>query len=173
MEAFKKRWQIRQNWQLIFPLLGIISLFFSGYIIFKGLFKNLLKDTSATTYYLITLIGTLILSYILLRITLWFFKKLEHRWEVSYRWELISIFLVFALTGSTAARLSDPVMHLLGMHKETMNGGLFWTIRILIIFPVYQVLLVCFGWLFGQFDFFWKFEKKMLSRLGFKRFFKE
>ena len=37
---------------------------------------------------------------------------------------------------------------------------------ILLIFPVYQILLVAFGWLFGQFKFFWNMEKKMLRRLG-------
>ncbi|MGB5647230.1 MAG: DUF6787 family protein, partial [Muriicola sp.] len=26
--------------------------------------------------------------------------------------------------------------------------------------------LVLFGWLFGQFRFFWNFEKKMLHRIG-------
>lgn len=173
MNSFKERWQIQQNWQLIFPFLGIIALLLSAYAIFKGIFSNLLQTTSAVTTYSITVLGILILSYILLKITLWLFKKLEYRWQVTYRWELIAIFLVFAITGSSAARLSDPVMNLVGLHKENMNHGLFWTIRILIIFPVYQVLLICFGWLFGQFDFFWAFEKKMLSRLGFKRFFKE
>jgi photosystem II CP47 chlorophyll apoprotein len=34
----------------------------------------------------------------------------------------------------------------------------------------YQILLVFWGWLLGQFDFFWAFEKKMLSRLGIKHF---
>jgi len=28
------------------------------------------------------------------------------------------------------------------------------------------VLLVAMGWVFGQFHFFWDFEKKMLSRFG-------
>ncbi|HCO85018.1 MAG TPA: diacylglyceryl transferase, partial [Arenibacter sp.] len=46
-------------------------------------------------------------------------------------------------------------------------GGLIYlTFRILLIFPIYQFLLVIYGWLFGQFKFFWEFEKKMLSRMG-------
>ena len=58
-------------------------------------------------------------------------------------------------------------------YDPSSNSFLFWTLRILIIFPVYQLLLIIFGWLFGQFHFFWAFEKKMLSRMGFKRFFNE
>jgi hypothetical protein len=40
---------------------------------------------------------------------------------------------------------------------------------LVLIFPFYQVLLVFIGFLFGQFTFFWNFEKKMLNRmkLGF------
>jgi hypothetical protein len=37
------------------------------------------------------------------------------------------------------------------------------------IFPIYQILLVLIGAIFGQFNFFWAFEKKMLRglKLGF------
>jgi len=48
-------------------------------------------------------------------------------------------------------------------------GFWFTPIRLLLIFPIYQVLLVAIGFLFGQFKFFWAFEKKMLRsmKLGF------
>jgi hypothetical protein len=38
-------------------------------------------------------------------------------------------------------------------------------LRLLLIFPIYQILLVFVGFIFGQFSFFWNFEKKMLERL--------
>jgi hypothetical protein len=38
-------------------------------------------------------------------------------------------------------------------------------IRLIIIFPIYQILLVLIGSIFGQFRFFWKFEKKILKRM--------
>jgi hypothetical protein len=31
---------------------------------------------------------------------------------------------------------------------------------------------VTFGWLFGQFNFFWEFEKKMLKRFGLGKMIK-
>jgi hypothetical protein len=46
-------------------------------------------------------------------------------------------------------------------------------VRILVIFPLYQLLLLCFGWLLGQFSFFWAFEKKMFARMGLKKYFSE
>jgi hypothetical protein len=33
--------------------------------------------------------------------------------------------------------------------------------------------LIIIGALFFQFSFFWNFEKKILKRIGFKRFFKD
>ncbi|MFD2891511.1 DUF6787 family protein [Flavobacterium chuncheonense] len=96
-------------------------------------------------------------------------NKLKDRWNINSNWQLTIIFIVFAITGSTAAYLSKPVTGFLGITKENLSLWLYWPLRLLIIFPVYQVLLVLIGTLFGQFHFFWNFEKKMLFRmkLGF------
>ena len=96
-------------------------------------------------------------------------NKLKKRWNISSNWQLTIILIVFAITGSTAAYLSKPFTSLLGIQKESMSLWLFWPIRLIVIFPIYQVILVVLGALFGQFKFFWDFEKKMLSRmkLGF------
>ncbi len=96
--------------------------------------------------------------------------KLKHRWGIDSNFQIIIIFIVFAITGSSATKLAAPICEFVGLDKETSPWPLYWFVRILLIFPLYQVLLVCFGWLFGQFSFFWKFEKKMLVRLGFSRF---
>ena len=96
-------------------------------------------------------------------------KKLKQRWNIHSDTQLAVIFVVFAITGSTAAKFAGPIMELIGLYRETTNKWIFWPVRILAIFPIYQVLLVFFGWMFGEFDFFWNFEKKMLRsmRLGF------
>jgi hypothetical protein len=96
-------------------------------------------------------------------------NKLKLRWNVTSNWQLFMIFIVFAITGSTASYLSKPITNYLGVSKETMSLWIYWPIRILILFPIYQVMLVLIGTLFGQFKFFWNFEKKMLNRmkLGF------
>jgi hypothetical protein len=94
-------------------------------------------------------------------------EKLKQRWGIESNIQIIVIFVVFAVTGSAATKFAAPVTELIGLDKETTNAWFYWIIRILLIFPIYQVLLVAFGWLFGQFKFFWNFEKKMLRRLGF------
>lgn len=96
-------------------------------------------------------------------------KKLKERWNITSNFQLIIIFIVFAITGSTAAYLSRPVTEALGIHKDNLPYALYLPIRLIMIFPLYQVLLVAIGTIFGQFKFFWGFEKKMLRsmKLGF------
>lgn len=91
--------------------------------------------------------------------------KLKQRWGVTSNYQLTIIFIVFAITGSTSAYLSKPVTDWMHINTDTLSW-LYWPARLIIIFPVYQVLLVVLGWLFGQFKFFWWFEKKMLRSLG-------
>ena len=95
-------------------------------------------------------------------------KKLKERWNIDSNWQLMIIFVVFAVTGSTSAKFAGPTTDFFGITKE-MGWYIYWPFRILVIFPLYQVLLVFFGWLYGQYDFFWNFEKKMLRamKLGF------
>ena len=93
-------------------------------------------------------------------------KRLKERWGVTSNLQLTIIFIVFAVTGSASAWLSRPLCLWLGITKELVG---FWytPLRLLLIFPIYQVLLVTIGTLFGQFKFFWAFEKKMLKGMGF------
>ena len=97
-------------------------------------------------------------------------NKLKEKWGITSNFQIIIILLVFSITGSVAVWIAKPVLNLVGLDKEVVSPWLFWPIRIFIIFPIYQILIVIIGTFFGQFKFFWAFEKKMLSRLGFKRF---
>ncbi len=92
-------------------------------------------------------------------------KKLKQRWNIETNGQLFIIFLVFAITGSSAAKLASPLTDFFEIKKE-MGWYIYWPFRILIILPIYQLLLVFFGWVFGEFDFFWNFEKKMLRGMG-------
>ncbi len=105
--------------------------------------------------------------------------KLKNRWGVSSNWQLLVIFFVFSVTGSSAVFLAKPVLESLGILRDGFHSS-FWLgalpyyfFRILLIFPIYQILLVLYGWIFGQFRFFWNFEKKMLKRIGLKNLFSD
>lgn len=97
-------------------------------------------------------------------------EKLKQRWGIESNWQIIVILVVFAITGSTAAIIGKPILAYLNISSDTVGTFGYWVIRILLLFVVYQIMLVTYGWLFGQFKFFWNFEKKMLRRIGLKRF---
>ena len=97
-------------------------------------------------------------------------NRLKKKWGITSNYQIMVILLVFSITGSIAVVITNPVLKLIGLDKYLVSPWIFWPIRIFIIFPIYQVLIVIIGALFGQFKFFWAFEKKMLVRLGFKYF---
>lgn len=103
-------------------------------------------------------------------------KKLKERWGISSNWQILVICFVFAVTGSSSVYVAKPFLAWIGMDRSNFaeawwSQSIYWLLRILLIFPVYQILLVVFGWLFGQFKFFWAFEKKMLGRMGLQFLF--
>lgn len=161
MKKFKKHWEIQHDWQLLFPVLGIAVLAYSA---FKLSFL-FLKNQST----ILLILSSITFFVILLKITLFLFKILENKWKLTYKWELIRVFLVFATTGTSSVFVAKPIIKLLGITKENLNPTLYWILYIIIGFIFYQILLIAIGWLFGQFRFFWDFEKKMLRRMGFRK----
>jgi len=96
--------------------------------------------------------------------------KFKTKYGIKSNYQLIVIFIVFGITGSTAAFLSDPLMEFINIKKSDLNFFIYWSIRLLIITFVYQIILFVVAFVFGEFKFFWNFEKKMLKRIGFKKF---
>ncbi len=90
-------------------------------------------------------------------------EKLGTRWGVTSTWQVVAILLVFACTGMTSLYVKSGLYWLAGITPET-ERWIRITYRIFATFVAYQFLLLAYGWLFGQFHFFWTFEKKMLKR---------
>jgi hypothetical protein len=93
------------------------------------------------------------------------YDKLKKRWGVSSFWQFLLIMLVFATTGFSILYVRTWVFDLLGITKDI---SIFYRIllSIVIIMPIYQVLLLFYGFIFGQFRFFWNFEKRFLRRFS-------
>ena len=78
--------------------------------------------------------------------------------------QLIIIFIVFGITGSLSVVLGKYV--LINVFGESfLNNDYYWLLRLILIFPIYQVLLIIIGALFGQFKYFWEIEKKILIKM--------
>lgn len=93
-------------------------------------------------------------------------NTLMKRWNLKSRWEFIVILLVFSITGSSSIAIGRPMLKTLGITLENLPAIIYYPLFVMISFILYQVFLICYGWLFGQFSFFWNMEKKMLRRFG-------
>jgi len=98
--------------------------------------------------------------------------KLKEKWGIKSSFQFILIVMVFTINGSLSVVLTQPVLGFINLHKESTHPLLFWPIRMVLIFVIYQITLVMVGTLFGQKEFFWNMEKKMLKRLGLYRIIK-
>ena len=91
-------------------------------------------------------------------------NKIFKMFKVDSYFRLFVIFLVFGITGSLSVYLGKYI--LIGIFSEKfIESDLFWIIRLLLVFPLYQFLLIIVGSIFGEFKYFWEIEKKILSRL--------
>lgn len=95
-------------------------------------------------------------------------EKLKQRWNIKSNFQVFIILVVFAITGSTTVYLKKLIFDWVGINAETplVAKVIFY---IVVILAVYNVLLLIIGFLFGQFRFFWEFEKKFFSRLLFRK----
>ncbi len=90
-------------------------------------------------------------------------EKLKKRWKIKTNFQVIIILIVFSLTGSATLIVKKQIFMWLGITPDTA----LWIkipLYILTIFPVYQLLFLIVGTIFGQFRFAWEFEKKVFSR---------
>ena len=92
-------------------------------------------------------------------------EKIVKKFEANSIQHLFIIFTVFALSGSSSLFISSPILIALGLEKSITFYPLYIFVRIILIIPIYQFILIIIASLFGEFDYFWKFEKKFLQRL--------
>jgi hypothetical protein len=90
--------------------------------------------------------------------------KLKARWGVTSAWQVAVILVVFACTGFSVLWLKQFILPLIGITPQT-SGWVRFLASVFVILPIYQVVLLAWGFLFGQFQFFWNFEKRMFGRM--------
>ncbi len=92
-------------------------------------------------------------------------KYLKDKWNLKSNFQLAIILIVFAITGSGSLYISKPLMEFLSISSENMDIYLYWILRFFIVTVVYQFVLLLVAFVFGQFNWFWNFEKKILKKM--------
>jgi hypothetical protein len=86
-------------------------------------------------------------------------QKLKEKWKIASNLDLLLIMLVFSLAGVGVSLGRKPIFALLGITSRTP----LWIkicVYLPLVVPLYQISLVFFGFLLGQFDFFWNKQKQ-------------
>ena len=91
-------------------------------------------------------------------------EKLKVKWGIKSNWDVVAILIVFSISGSSIMFVKPVWYNLFGVTDVTPT----W-IKVLIwlamVFPTYQVFLLIYGFIFGQFKFFWQKEKMMAQAI--------
>ena len=95
-------------------------------------------------------------------------KKLKNKWGITSNFQFWLIFIIFAITGSSTLFVKRPVFDLLGIDSST-SLWIVIPVYLITITPAYFIILLFYGTIFGQFKFFWEFEKKMFRTFSGKR----
>lgn len=90
------------------------------------------------------------------------FARLREKWQVSTA-QVWIILLVFACTGTTVLLVKRPLLAALAGDGEPPM--LLTVAYYALILPIYNTTLLAYGTLFGQFRFFWAYEKRLFGRL--------
>ncbi len=79
------------------------------------------------------------------------------------KFHLLKIFVIFGLAGSLSVILSDPLLDLVSIEKYISNNFFYWVVRLILIFPIYQFVLIAVALVFGEFSYFKKFFIKFIN----------
>jgi hypothetical protein len=91
--------------------------------------------------------------------------KLQSKWGLDNLVQVLAVLAVFTLTGSTVVWIRRFLFDFIGFDDATPTWLKVATYLVCVM-PMYQVLLLAYGFVFGQFKFFWEKEKKLLRRLS-------
>ena len=80
---------------------------------------------------------------------------------------LLKIFFIFGLAGSLSIFISEPLLQFVSIENFISNKFFYWLIRLILIFPIYQFVLIGIAFVFGEFRYFKKFFIKFINYFKF------
>ena len=76
---------------------------------------------------------------------------------------LLKIFFIFGLAGSLSVFISEPLIQFVSIENFISNKFFYWLIRLILIFPIYQFVLIGVALVFGELRYFKKFFIKFIN----------
>jgi len=84
------------------------------------------------------------------------FERLQKKWGVSGI-RFVLIFCVFAIGGSLTGFLAKRIMPVF----DISTSFVYWLVYVIVVTIMWPFCVLLVSLLFGQFRFFWEYEKKL------------
>ena len=91
------------------------------------------------------------------------YQRLKKKWGVESNWQAFLIFITFGCAGPSVLYVKDLIWYLIGNPQSIWLKVLLYPI---LIFPSYQLLLLMYAFVFGQFNFFYRRWQKIGQQIG-------
>ncbi|MCZ8354082.1 MAG: prolipoprotein diacylglyceryl transferase [Cyclobacteriaceae bacterium] len=90
-------------------------------------------------------------------------NRLQKRWQLKDHKQVWIVLLVFACTGFTVYFLKPVLLSWLNIGEDRT----FWVsvLYYIVVLPLYILILVVYGFIFGQSAFFLAFSKRFVNRI--------
>jgi hypothetical protein len=95
-----------------------------------------------------------------------FLQRLQSKWQLKSLTQVLLVLLVFACTGTTILLIKNPLLAFFGIERGGDQGLRNTIAYLLLVLPLYQIMLLVYGFIFGQFRFFWEKERQLVQRIG-------
>lgn len=95
-----------------------------------------------------------------------FLQRLQTKWKLESLFQVVMVLVVFACTGFTILFIKNPILDFFGIERGGGQGAINTLLYLLLVLPLYQIILLIYGFIFGQFNFFWEKEKQIFRRIG-------
>ena len=94
-----------------------------------------------------------------------FLQRLQTKWKLDSLFQVVLVLVVFACTGFTILFIKNPILDFFGVEKGGFVNTLLY---LLLVLPLYQIFLLIYGFIFGQFMFFWETDFQKDRRIVFQ-----
>jgi hypothetical protein len=98
------------------------------------------------------------------------FERIKKKFKIKSNLQLLIILSVFSITGGLSLKFTTPILDFIGLSSFNSSDVLwenllYFILRLIVLFPVYQLLRIVVGSLFFQHQFFKEFVKNTLCKM--------
>ena len=96
-------------------------------------------------------------------------EKLKQRWELKTNLDVLLVIIMFSLAGTSSVWIKKPLFAYFNFNtgETTIDFIKYILLYVIFFMPIYQAMLLFWGFILRQWKFALNFEKKILKRFTY------